>query len=109
MDMKLEVFVLPVSDVERANRFYENLRFRLDVDYAPNEIYRAVHLTTPGSEASILFGKGVTSTQPGSIDRLLMAVYDIDAARQELLSKGVDVSEVFHDAGGGLGGGFYAG
>ena len=109
MDMKLEVVVLPVSDVERAKRFYEKLGFRLDVDVAPNENYRAVHLTPPGSEASILFGKGVTSAQPGSIDRLLLAVYDIDAARQELLSKGVDVSEVFHDAGGSLGGGFIAG
>jgi catechol 2,3-dioxygenase-like lactoylglutathione lyase family enzyme len=109
MDMKLEVVVLPVTDVERAKRFYENLGFRLDVDVAPNENYRAVHLTPPGSEASILFGKGVTSAQPGSIDRLLLAVYDIDAARQELLSKGVDVSEAFHDAGGSLGGGFIAG
>ena len=109
MDMKLEVVVLPVSDVERAKRFYEKLGFRLDVDVAPNENYRAVHLTPPGSEASILFGTGVTSARPGSIDRLLLAVYDIDAARQDLLSKGVDVSEVFHDAGGGLGGGFYAG
>jgi len=109
MDMKLEVVVLPVSDVERAKRFYEKLGFRLDVDVAPNENYRAVHLTPPGSQVSILFGKGVTSAQPGSIDRLLLAVYDIDAARQELLSKGVDVSEVFHDSGGSLGGGFIAG
>ena len=109
MDMKLEVVVLPVSDVERAKRFYEKLGFRLDVDIAPNENYRAVHLTPPGSEASILFGKGVTSAQPGSIDRLLLAVYDIDAVRQELLSKGVDVSDVFHDSGGSLGGGFIAG
>jgi catechol 2,3-dioxygenase-like lactoylglutathione lyase family enzyme len=108
MDMKLEVVILPVSDVEQAKRFYENLGFRLDVDIAPNENYRAVHLTPPGSEASILFGKGVTSAQPGSVDRLLLAVYDIDEARQELLSKGVNVSEVFHDAGGSLGGGFIA-
>jgi catechol 2,3-dioxygenase-like lactoylglutathione lyase family enzyme len=109
MDMKLEVVVLPVSDVERAERFYEKLGFRLDVDIAPDENYRAVHFTPPGSEASILFGKGVTSAQPGSIDRLLLAVYDIDAARQELLLKGVDVTEVFHDAGGSLGAGFIAG
>jgi len=109
MDMKLEVVVLPVSDVERAKRFYENLGFRLDVDIAPNENFRAVHFTPPGSEASILFGKGVTSAQPGSVDRLLLAVYDIDAARRELVSKGVDVSEVFHDAGGSTGGGFIAG
>jgi catechol 2,3-dioxygenase-like lactoylglutathione lyase family enzyme len=109
MDMKLEVVVLPVSDVERAKRFYEKLGFRLDVDITPNENYRAVHLTPPGSEASILFGKGVTSAEPGSVDRLLLAVYDIDLARQELLSKGVDVSEVFHDAGGSTGAGFIAG
>lgn len=109
MDMKLEVVVLPVSDVERAKRFYENIGFRLDVDIAPNENFRAVHLTPPGSECSILFGKGVTSAQPGSVNRLLLAVYDIDAARQELFSKGVDVSEVFHDAGGSTGGGFIDG
>jgi catechol 2,3-dioxygenase-like lactoylglutathione lyase family enzyme len=108
MDMKLEVVVLPVSDVERAKRFYENLGFRLDVDVAPNEHFRAVHLTPPGSETSILFGKGVTTAKPGSVDRLLLAVYDIAATRQELLSKGVDVTEVFHDAGGSTGAGFIA-
>src|SRR3954453_13151131 len=109
MDMKLEVVVLPVSDVERAKRFYEKLGFRLDVDIAPNEHYRAVHFTPPGSQASILFGKGVTSAQPGSIDRLLLAVYDIDAARDELRAQGVEVGEVFHDAGGSLGGGWHGG
>jgi catechol 2,3-dioxygenase-like lactoylglutathione lyase family enzyme len=109
MNMKLEVLVLPVSDVERAKKFYENLGFRLDIDIAPNEHYRAVHFTPPGSEASILFGKGVTDAKPGSIDRLLLAVYDIEAARQDLLSRGLEVSEVFHDAGGSLGGGFIAG
>jgi catechol 2,3-dioxygenase-like lactoylglutathione lyase family enzyme len=109
MDLKLEVVVLPVSDVERAKRFYEKLGFRLDIDVAPNENYRALQLTPPGSEASIIFGKGVTSALPGSVDRLLLAVYDIDATRQELLSKGVDVSEVFHDKGGSLGAGFIAG
>ena len=107
MDMKLEVVVLPVSDVERAKRFYEKLGFRLDVDIAPNENYRAVHLTPPGSQASILFGKGVTSAPPGSIDRLVLAVHDIDATRADLLAHGVEV-RVFHDAVGGLGGGFYA-
>jgi catechol 2,3-dioxygenase-like lactoylglutathione lyase family enzyme len=109
MDMKLEVLVLPVSDVDRAKSFYEKLGFRLDIDYVANEDYRVLQFTPPGSETSIIFGKGVTSAQPGSIDRLLLAVYDIDAARQELLSHGVEVGEVFHDAGGGLGGGFYAG
>jgi catechol 2,3-dioxygenase-like lactoylglutathione lyase family enzyme len=109
MDMKLEVLVVPVSDVDRAKAFYETLGFRLDIDYVANEDYRVIQFTPPGSEASIIFGKGITSAQPGSIDRLVLAVHDIDAARGELLSRGVEVSEVFHDAGGGLGGGFHAG
>jgi len=81
----------------------------LDIDYVANEDYRVIQFTPPGSEASIIFGKGVTSAQPGSIDHLVPAVYDIDAARREILSHVVEVSEVFHDAGGGLGGGFHAG
>jgi catechol 2,3-dioxygenase-like lactoylglutathione lyase family enzyme len=109
MDMKLEVLVVPVSDVDRAKRFYEKLGFRLDLDYVANKDYRVIQFTPPGSEASIIFGKGITSAQPGSIDRLVLAVYDIDAARGELLSHGVEVSEVFHDSGGGLGGGFNTG
>jgi len=109
MDMKMEVLVLPVSDVDRAKRFYEKLGFRLDLDFVANEDYQIVQFTPPGSEASIIFGKGVTSAQPGSIDRLLLAVYDIDAVRDELLSRGVQVGEVFHDAGGSVGGGFIAG
>jgi len=109
MDMKLEVLVVPVSDVDRAKAFYENLGFRLDVDFVANESYRILQFTPPGSAASIIFGKGVTSSQPGSIDGLVLAVRDIDAARAELLSRGVAVSEVFHDAGGGLAGGFHAG
>ena len=107
MDMKLEVVVVPVSDVDRAKDFYKRLGFREDIDYAGSDGYRVVQLTPPGSACSIIFGKGVTSAQPGSIDRLVLAVDDIDAARDELLSHGVEVS-VFHDAGGGLGGGFYA-
>src|ERR1044072_3923493 len=101
MDMKLEVLVIPVSDVDRAKRFYEKLGFRLDIDYTANEEYRVLQLTLPGSPASIIFGKGITSATPGPIDRLVLAVYDIEAARSELVSKGVEVSEVFHD--GGLG------
>jgi catechol 2,3-dioxygenase-like lactoylglutathione lyase family enzyme len=109
MDTKLEVVVIPVSDVDRAKRFYERLGWRLDIDYvAPDGGYRAIQFTPPGSEASIIFGKGVTAARPGSIDRLLLAVDDIDAARRELMSHGVDVGKVFHDAGGGLGGGFIA-
>jgi catechol 2,3-dioxygenase-like lactoylglutathione lyase family enzyme len=99
MDMKLEVLFIPVSDVDQAKRFYEKLGFRLDIDVA-NKNFRGVQFTPPGSEASIIFGKGITSTQPGSIDRPVLAVYDIDAARDNLIARGVDVSEVFHYAGG---------
>jgi catechol 2,3-dioxygenase-like lactoylglutathione lyase family enzyme len=101
MDMKLEVLLIPVSDVDRAKRFYEKLGFRLDIDFV-NKDFRAIQFTPPGSEASIIFGKGITSAQPGSIDRLLLAVYDIDAARDNLIARGVDVSEVFYYAGGPL-------
>ena len=93
MDMKLEVLLLPVSDVDRAKRFYEKLGFRLDIDYA-HEDFRVIQFTPPRSGASIIFGKGVTSAQPGS------AVNDIDAAREVLISRGIVVSEVFHYAGG---------
>src|SRR6185295_19142263 len=108
MDMKLEVAVVPVSDVDRAKDFYKRLGFREDVDYVGSDGYRILQLTPPGSACSIVFGKGVTSGQPGSIDRLVLAVHDIDATRDELRSHGVEVS-VFPDAGGGLGAGFYAG
>jgi len=108
-DFKLEVVVLPVSDVDRAKRFYLSLGWREDIDIAGPQGYRAVHFTPPGSTASILIGnKGVTQAEPGSIAGLLLAVHDIDMARAELISHGVDVSEVFHDAGGSLGGGFIA-
>jgi catechol 2,3-dioxygenase-like lactoylglutathione lyase family enzyme len=107
--MKLEIVVIPVSDVDRAKRFYQGMGWREDVDIAGPQGYRAVHLTPTGSNASILIGnKGVTSVEPGSIAGLVLAVDDIDAARAELISHGVDVSEVFHDAGGSLGGGFIA-
>ena len=108
MDMKLEVVVVSVSDVDRAKDFYKRLGFREDIDFVGSDGYRVVQLTPPGSACSIIFGKGVTSARPGSIDRLVVAVNDIDAARDDLLSHGVQVS-VFHDAGGGLGAGFYAG
>jgi catechol 2,3-dioxygenase-like lactoylglutathione lyase family enzyme len=101
MDMKLEVLILPVSDVDRAKRFYEKLGFRLDIDYVKEE-FRGVQFTPPGSKASILFGKGITSAQPGSIDGLVLAVYDIEAARDNLIARDVQVSEVFHYAGGPL-------
>src|SRR5262245_55624962 len=108
MDLKLEVVVIPVSDVDRAKTFYKGLGFREDVDFAGSDGFRVVHLTPPGSACSIVFGKGITGARPGSIDRFLLAVSDIEAARKHLLSHGADVSEVFHDAGGGLGGGWIA-
>ncbi len=106
MDLKLEVVVVPVADVGRAKAFYKSLGFREDIDFG-SDGYRVVQLTPPGSACSIIFGKGVTSAKPGSIDRLVLAVDDVIAARDELRSHGVEVS-VFHDAGGGLGGGFTA-
>jgi catechol 2,3-dioxygenase-like lactoylglutathione lyase family enzyme len=100
MDMKLEVLVMPVSDVDRAKAFYEKLGFRLDIDYAANEDFRVLQFTPPDSEASIIFGKGITPARPGSTDNLVLAVDDIDAARANLIARGVEVSEVFHYAGG---------
>jgi catechol 2,3-dioxygenase-like lactoylglutathione lyase family enzyme len=100
MDMKLEVAVVPVSDVDRAKAFYEGLGWRMDIDYGNGEGFRVVQLTPPGSHASIIIGEGVTSAQPGSVDGLQLVVDDIQAAREELASHGADVSEVFHDAGG---------
>ncbi len=99
MDMKLEVLVLPVSDVDRAKRFYESLGFRVDIDLAAGD-FRGVQLTPPGSECSIIIGKGITSARPGTIDHLVLVVDDVDAARDDLIARGVDVSEVFHYAGG---------
>ena len=96
MDMKLEVLFIPVSDVDRAKHFYEKLGFRLDGDYSANEDFRVIQFTPPGSKASIIFGKGITSAQPGTIDPPVVAVYDIDAARDNLIARGVNVSEVFH-------------
>jgi catechol 2,3-dioxygenase-like lactoylglutathione lyase family enzyme len=104
--MRLEVVVLPVRDVERAKAFYEGLGWRMDGDFLSEDGRRVVQLTPPGSDASIVFGVGVTSAEPGSIDRLLLAVDDIDVAMDELRSHGVEVGEVFHDADGGLGGGW---
>jgi len=99
VDMKLEVLVIPVSDVDRAKAFYEKLGFRLDIDLVKDN-FRAIQFTPPNSEASIIFGKGVTSAKPGSIDQLTLAVDDVDAVRSDLISHGVNVSEVFHFAAG---------
>src|SRR5436190_22828273 len=100
MDMKLEVIVIPVSDVDRAKAFYEKLGFRLDIDYAANENFRVIQFTPPHSEASIIFGKGITSAKSGSANILVLAVDDVDVARDDLIGRGVKVSEVFHYAGG---------
>jgi catechol 2,3-dioxygenase-like lactoylglutathione lyase family enzyme len=100
VDMKLEVVVLGVSDVDRAKAFYEKLGWRLDADFATGGDFRVVQLTPHNSDASIIFGKGITSAKPGSADSLILAVDDIDAARDDLVARGVVVSEVFHDAGG---------
>jgi catechol 2,3-dioxygenase-like lactoylglutathione lyase family enzyme len=100
MDMKLEVVVLPVSDVDRAKRFYLSMGWRLDADFAGDGGFRVVQVTPPGSACSVIFGSGVTDAAPGSADGLQLIVADIDAARAELTGHGVDVSDVFHDAGG---------
>jgi catechol 2,3-dioxygenase-like lactoylglutathione lyase family enzyme len=98
VDMKLEVVVIPVSDVDRAKRFYGELGWRLDGDFV-GEDYRAIQFTPPGSGCSVIFGKNVTAAAPGSARGLYLIVSDIAAARDELLSRGVEISEVFHDAG----------
>ena len=94
IDMALEVVTVPVSDVDRAKRFYQSLGWRLDIDLAPNENVRSIQMTPPHSQCSIHFGKGITAAQPGSLDRVILAVKDIDAAREDLVNRGVDVSEV---------------
>jgi catechol 2,3-dioxygenase-like lactoylglutathione lyase family enzyme len=100
VDMKLEVVVVPVSNVDRAKGFYEALGWRLDADFVSGDDFRVVQLTPPGSECSIIFGKGITSAAPGSTQGLQLTVFDIEAARNELVGRGVDVSDTFHDEGG---------
>jgi predicted enzyme related to lactoylglutathione lyase len=98
--VKLEVVVLPVSDVDRAKGFYEGLGWRLDADLTVDDGYRVVQLKPPGSACSIIFGEGITSAPPGSFEGLQLTVYDIDAAREDLISRGVEVTEPFHDVTG---------
>jgi len=100
MDMKLEVVVIPVSDVDRAKSFYTGLGWRLDADVATSESFRVVQVTPPGSPAAVIFGTSVTAQEPGTAQGLHLIVNDIDAAHDELKRTGAEPSEVFHDEGG---------
>jgi catechol 2,3-dioxygenase-like lactoylglutathione lyase family enzyme len=101
VDMKFEIVVIPVSDVDRAKRFYGDLGWRLDADYPSEDGYfRVIQFTPPGSGCSVIFGKNVTAATPGSAQGLYLIVSDVEAARKELVSRGVEISEVFHDAAG---------
>jgi catechol 2,3-dioxygenase-like lactoylglutathione lyase family enzyme len=99
IDLKLEIVVIPVSDVERAKQFYAKLGWRLDADFAGPDDYRVIQFTPPGSNASVIFGKGVTPAAPGSAQGLYLIVSDIEAARQNLRARGIEVSEAFHHEG----------
>ncbi|MGE5058300.1 MAG: VOC family protein [Betaproteobacteria bacterium] len=98
VDMKLEVVVIPVSDVDRAKEFYAKLGWRLDADFAHGDDWRVIQFTPPGSGCSVIFGKNVTAAAPGSAQGLYLIVSDIDAARDELLRRGVEISKVFRGA-----------
>ena len=102
VDMKLEVLTIPVSDVDRAKSFYQSLGWRLDADFEFGNDIRAVQFTPPHSGCSIAFGKGLTTAEPGSAQRMELVVEDIDAAREELIGRGVEVSDLFHRDEGGL-------
>jgi catechol 2,3-dioxygenase-like lactoylglutathione lyase family enzyme len=99
VDLKLEVVVIPVSDVDRAKAFYANLGWRLDADFASGDGWRVIQLTPPGSACSVIFGKNVTPAAPGSAQGLYLIVSDLEAARQDLLGRGVKISEPFHGGG----------
>ena len=100
VDMKFEIVVIPVSDVDRAKEFYAKLEWRLDADFAAGNEFRVIQFTPPGSGCSVIFGKNVTAATPGSAQGLYLIVSDLEAARKELLSRGVNISEVFHGASG---------
>ena len=99
-DMKLEIVVIPVSDVDRAKRFYGELGWRLDLDFKAGDDYRVIQFTPPGSGCSVMFGKNITAAAPGSAQALHLVVSDIVAVRNELLRRGIEISEPFHDTGG---------
>jgi uncharacterized protein GlcG (DUF336 family)/catechol 2,3-dioxygenase-like lactoylglutathione lyase family enzyme len=100
IDMKLEVVVIPVADADRAKRFYGDLGWRLDIDYSAGDNYRVIQFTPPGSGCSVMFGNNMSTAAPGSTKGLHLIVSDIQAAREDLLRRGIVVSEPFHDAGG---------
>jgi catechol 2,3-dioxygenase-like lactoylglutathione lyase family enzyme len=100
IEMKLEIVVLPVADVDRAKGFYQQLGFRLDADFSGEDGLRVVQLNPPDSECSVIFGDHLTTAAPGSVRGLHLVVHDIEEARADLVERGVDISEVFHDAGG---------
>ncbi len=100
IDMKLEVVTVPVSDVDRAKNFYQRLGWRVDADIVAGDAFRVVQVTPRHSSCSVAFGRGLTTAEPGSARRLLLVVSDIDAARADLIDRGVEVSEVYHLAGG---------
>src|SRR5882757_3119286 len=100
VDLKLELVVIPVSDVDRAKEFYGRLGWRLDADFATGDDFRVIQFTPPGSMGSVIFGKNVTAAAPGSAQGLYLIVSDIETARDELIGRGVEIGELFHDAGG---------
>src|SRR5580658_3239125 len=99
IDMRFEIVVIPVSDVDRAKRFYGGLGWRLDADFAAGDDFRVIQFTPPGSGCSVIFGKNVTEAAPGSTQGLYLIVSDIAAIRDEFLRRGVEISEVFHNEG----------
>ena len=100
VDYLLEVIVLPVADVDRAKEFYKRVGFREDLDYVDGQDFRVVHFTPPGSHCSIVVGKGIGAAAPGSTENVHLIVRDIEEARADLIGRGVEVSEIFHDEGG---------
>src|SRR4051794_23388571 len=107
--LRLEVVVIPVTDADRARDFYTGLGWRLDADSRGPDGYHIVQVTPPGSNASVIFGHGVTAASPGAGGALMLVVDDLDAARDQLVAGGADVGEPFHDAAGGYGAGFHPG
>jgi catechol 2,3-dioxygenase-like lactoylglutathione lyase family enzyme len=99
-DMKIEIVIIPVADVDRAKRFYRNLGWRLDLDFKSGDDYRVIQFTPPGSGCSVMFGKNITTAAPGSLQGLHLVVSDLETARNELLRRGVEIREPFHDTGG---------